>query len=190
MSVITVVSNESSLNCLTKVLPVSPLPLGHIKSCVFNASIFLSSYLHFMLQHVCLWARCALSSSLRQSQKVCKCLLLHQTLHRTHRYCKRRKQLLQVITKLLSKSVLSVTRNIHYNFQCMIHLTWCRHLYLNRSLQAPFIVNVETKRAFFQNRCLEWLGEVMLPKILVLLRRCNVHNNYSCQLWCTQPNFT
>lgn len=99
-----VVSNESSLNCLTKVLPVSA---GHVKSCVFNVSVFLSSYLHFMLQHVCLWARCALSSSLRQSQEVCKCLLLHQTLHRIQRYCKRWKQLLQVITKLLSKSVLS-----------------------------------------------------------------------------------
>jgi len=78
-----------------------------------------------MLQHLCPWARCALSSSLRQSQNVCKCLLLHQTLHRIQRYCKRRKQLLQVITKLLSKSVVSVTGNIQYNFQSMIHLTWC-----------------------------------------------------------------
>lgn len=54
------VSNDSSLNCLTNVLPVSPFPLRHIKSHSFTASAFLSSYLHFMLQHVCLWGRCAL----------------------------------------------------------------------------------------------------------------------------------
>lgn len=46
------VASESSLNCLMKVLPVSPLPRGHIKRQVFNASIFLSSYLHFMLQRL------------------------------------------------------------------------------------------------------------------------------------------
>lgn len=185
-----VVSNESSLNCLTKVLPVSPLPPGHIKSCVFNASIFLSSYLHLMLQHVCLWARYALSSSFRRSQKVCKCLLLHQALHWIQRYCKRWEQLLQVITKPLSKSVLSVPGNIQCNFQVMIHLTWCRHLHLNQSFQALLIGSVETKTVFFQNRCLEWLEEDLLPKNLFLLTHCNGCNNYSCWLWCTQLNFT
>lgn len=55
-----VVSNDSSLNCLTNVLPVSPLPRGHRKSHFFIASVFISSYLHFMLQHTCLWGRCDL----------------------------------------------------------------------------------------------------------------------------------
>lgn len=75
---------------------------------------------------------------------------------------------------------ISALENIQYNFQGMIHLTWCRHLYLNRSFQVPFIVSVETKTVFFQNRCLEWLEEDMLPKNLFLLTHCNVCNNYSC----------
>lgn len=149
------VVSESSLNCLMKVLLVSPLPRGHIKRQVFNASIFLSSYLHFMLQHVCLRARCAYFLTQAEPKSL-------QGFASSSDTSPNPKVLQKMETTSTSyyktASKFSVTRNIQYNFQGMIHLMETSIPKLNWSLQALFIVNLETKTVFFPKQMSRMAG--------------------------------